>query len=157
MTLQPEIAYLHKLEHLHVADMTVMTIIVLIIARWLCSPQQAWVESLSYQHIDSKSGCLNTLRVTWRTGIFARHVSLGDEGWKPLTEGPCFQVFSTIQGKTRAKRSFCSEAAWGSTIAIITPMCQAHSCGSVRALVRVCPTPRAPKHWEWKPDVHDKS
>ena len=38
--------------------------------------------------------------------------SLGDEGWKTLTIGHCFQVFSTIQRKTMARHScyFSSKA-----------------------------------------------
>ena len=40
---------------------------------------------------------------------------------------------------------------WGSTITIITPMCQARTCGRVRA---PGPTPSAPKQWK---SVHVKS
>ena len=56
-------------------------------------------QNLSLRHQSSSS-----------PGTFCQ--SLGGEGWDTLTMGPCFLVFSTIQGKTRAKHllSLCSEA-----------------------------------------------
>ena len=68
--------------------------------------------------------------------------SLGDEGWKTLTVGHCFQVFSTIQG-------FSTIQLQVSTIPVITLMCQASTCSRVRAPGL---TPSAPI--QWKLDVH---
>ena len=52
----------------------------------------------------------------------------------------CFPVFSTIQGKTRTK-PLLSLLHRGSTVAVITPMRQAHTYGRVKASG---PTPSAP-------------
>ena len=70
-------------------------------------------------------------------------------GTKILTVGPCFQVFTTIQGKRWAKHLL---SLLGFAIAMITPMRQARTCGRVRAQG---PTQSALKHWE--SDVHGKS
>ena len=67
---------------------------------------------------------------------FSLNLSLVGEGWKPLSVGHCFQVNSTIQGKTLAKpflpSLFCHICSYH-TIAIIIPMLQAGTFGLVCA------------------------
>ena len=88
-------------------------------------------QNLSLRHQSSSS-----------PGTFCQ--SLGGEGWDTLTMGPCFLVFSTIQGKTRANlpcQALVVTLLRGCTIATIKPIRQASTCGRVLA---PSPTPSAP-------------
>ena len=69
---------------------------------------------------------------------------------KTLTAGHCFQKNSRFQGKTMANQAkhLLWHLLWGSTIAVITPMRQACTCGRVRDPGL---TPSAPK--QWKSDI----
>ena len=91
---------------------------------------------------DSESDQNNQIAVTF--------CSLGDEVWKTLTVGHSFQKNSRFQEKTMANQAkhLLWYLLWGSTIAIITPMRQACTCGRVRDPGL---TPRAPK--QWKSDI----
>ena len=88
----------------------------------------------------SASSVCVSLSQQWPSHWAVQH-NLGDEIWKPLTVGPCFQVFLKVQGKTRAKH-FLGLLLWGCEFTTITPMCQASTCNWVLDLG---PTPSAPK------------
>ena len=77
---------------------------------------------------------------------------------KPSVWATVFQVFSTTQGKTKAKPfKFLSFLLLGYTIAAITHKRQASTCGWVLALGH-WQTSRALKQWtRRKSDVHAKS
>ena len=81
--------------------------------------------------------------------------SLGGEGWITVTVGPCFHVFSTIQGKTRAMH-LLSLLLCGSTSVIITPMRRpAHVAKSwpvwwMRPIMGLISTHSCPQFWRFQ-------
>ena len=89
--------------------------------------------------------------VLWDEGQIKIVIAVWGVRFEKLSLWACFQVFSTIQGKIRA-RHLLGLLLRGSAIAIITHVRQARTCGRVQA---PGPTPSAPK--QWKLDVHVKS